>query len=428
MSTTEAQVGASQPQEAVEAGSARAFAVLLVCVAVVGLLPVTLDALLYGRPEENLLVGRGLTGLSDRVYRIGELGMLVLAVGYLLGSGRARRHGLGIFAVVLTGWAMLALLDGGGRKVDLLAPFVILLAVVRASLDAPSDAVVAVVRRITVAISLGSLALLVLQPQAACFGARRFPALSVALPAPCDSSRLAGITNHPNSLGLLATVGAVLCLLAPGRAWRRSSLAACLVAAFATESRGSLGAGLAALCVVGLLTVRKERRSTALQRLALVATLLAATVWAGGWLSPQVGSSATPGTLNGRTIIWNFVLAHWRERPLTGHGSFSFAAAVTETSALPAYAGQAHGQFFQSLYTQGAIGLVLVVALLLVLSFRTFRTLPAVRPVAMAMLTVLFIRCIPESPFALTGTGFDLLLLCLILPTLSLRSVARGPL
>ena len=183
------------------------------------------------------------------------------------------------------------------------------------------------------------------------------------------SSRLQGVSSHPNILGKEMATFICLCLpLALVRGQRRAaffltSLAFLIIVA--TQSRTSMGATLLCLSLPFLLRPEVAKRLTAL---VLVVAGLALLAIAMGFVpdlrSILDGASRTSDaseilTLTGRTELWGFVWDKILEVPLLGHG-FGSAEAVLSLQwwGAPDAGVGAHNTWLQSLLIVGALGTI----------------------------------------------------------------------
>jgi O-antigen ligase len=120
----------------------------------------------------------------------------------------------------------------------------------------------------------------------------------------------------------------------------------------------------------------------------------------------------TDSTFTGRTEVWQFVLDHVMERPITGFGFASFwgtpevVYGMSGSAIWANTAGHAHNGYLDLALTIGIPGAVLVIVLLVVLPLLDFYRSP--RQGSAAPLEMLFVRvCV----FAAYGSCFESMLL-----------------
>ncbi|MFQ3566223.1 MAG: O-antigen ligase family protein [Aggregatilineales bacterium] len=211
----------------------------------------------------------------------------------------------------------------------------------------------------------------------------------VARSAPFSLPRPGSSLGNPNTL---ATVLVVLLPIAIGRAVTAPhalvrltmsvyALAAALLL-IATFSRGGWLGGVAALVAltIGLAGGRSPLRLTfaglsALRRVALL-TAAAALLLAGlAGLVFVIGTLDEGGrSLDLRTFIFNSALALFAERPLTGHGLFTFGAGLARLNSTPPVQPHSHAHNLP-LHVAAELGLIglAALALLLWLGWRALR-------------------------------------------------------
>ncbi len=225
------------------------------------------------------------------------------------------------------------------------------------------------------------------------------------------SNRLAGITEHPNALALTAAIGFVTGLRLPGVS-RWICLAFCSLALIGADSRtGWFGLGAAA-CVLlaGASKGNVKARRNLAPRLLLACGLSVIVAFViSSYLGQIQGNS-----FHGRGPIWRFVLDNWSSSLWIGHGPGAWAKLI-EAGKVPVYVGQAHGQFFETLYTLGAAGIVVLTAILVVWSIRSYRFAAYGEWTPLALQALVIAYGTLESPLNLWGVGSDLWLLAMIL-------------
>ena len=183
------------------------------------------------------------------------------------------------------------------------------------------------------------------------------------------SSRLQGVSSHPNILGKEMATFICLCLpLALVRNQRRAAFVLASLAFLiivATQSRTSLGATLLCLSLPILLRAEVAKPLTGL---VMIVTGMAMVAIAIGFV-PDIrsildGASRTSDaseifTLTGRTELWGFVWGRILEAPMLGHG-FGAAEAVLSAQwwGAPDAGVGAHNTWLQSLLIVGVIGTI----------------------------------------------------------------------
>ncbi|WP_406475375.1 O-antigen ligase family protein [Streptomyces sp. NBC_01615] len=231
--------------------------------------------------------------------------------------------------------------------------------------------------------------------------------------------RLAGLTNHPISLGVLAAVALVVeCVpLHRGRGWQLH----CAVAAFVLLLSQTRTAWLAAAAALPFLYRRDSSRliqPMVGRALAFgIVVCVAAVMPAVPRQLSAIGDSAEVTSLHGRTLPWEMALDAFRSNVLLGYGPTLF---TDVSSPVHGAFDHAHDQLFQTLATAGllgAAGLLVLAGTLTVVAVRTARA-SAGLSVALTVLTVVI--CVPEAP--LRGEGFTAYLLLTVVLFTVLRS------
>jgi O-antigen ligase len=168
--------------------------------------------------------------------------------------------------------------------------------------------------------------------------------------------RLAGVTEHPNLLGLFAAIGVILWWQDRG-AMRAVGVSLCGLALLATDSRTAWFA-----CAGGIFVLVAAHGRYSAGRLLLAGLALICLAWASlHYIAADQGSVVT---FTGRTEVWRFVQEHWTEAPILGHGSGVWAALRSASVGAVWEPNQAHNQLLQTLYTTGLVGLGLLALLL----------------------------------------------------------------
>lgn len=175
------------------------------------------------------------------------------------------------------------------------------------------------------------------------------------------AGRLAGITEHPNLLGML--MGLLLALVAADAGWRwRRALAGAvaLVCLVLSESRTAL---VAALVAGGLTVVLRHagRARARLTRAVVIGSLSLAGVACTLVLWSDLRSSNVALSL--RPALWAYIAERWPDSWLIGHGPFALAELRSTDALLPVPVPHAHNLLLNELYATGVVGALLLVVL-----------------------------------------------------------------
>jgi O-antigen ligase len=162
---------------------------------------------------------------------------------------------------------------------------------------------------------------------------------------------------------------------------------------------------------LSLAIVALERRAISpLLRAAFVTGMtgvLVLALAASGSLFSIMGSDDVTG-LNGRTDVWDQSIATWRTSPILGAGQSAFGEDFRQRTGLT-FAGQAHNQFFQSLASEGLLGVVLLVPLILILGRAAMRNQGVTRGASSALLVTFLANLSTEAPLRATRWSSSLL-------------------
>jgi O-antigen ligase len=231
--------------------------------------------------------------------------------------------------------------------------------------------------------------------------------------------RLIGFTTHPNLLGPVAAISLALEVhpLFRLRGWVFHALAAG-AALLLTQSR------TAWFCLIALLYFQRvhSRERHGIPKFALFmscVSLLAAALLMDKtqMLLADAMSGGEIGTLNGRTMAWNYAMAELRQNPLTGYGptlfSIEYRMEVMRDPSL-FWVGQAHNQALQTLGAYGIIGFIGLISLLSVMLVHSKRLSRETGGLLLALQVMILIRCLTESPMERLGSlSCNLMLLAL---------------
>ena len=345
---------------------------------------------------------------------------------YLLGVGAVAARSMGrlptdasnrkLLVLLLVYWSIGAVSDyyngfGYHRVSFFLVPLVFL----AAALQRPAyESAIRVLAVGSVAICAASFVLAAIKPSVAFTDPTRLASFLFA-------HRLAGVLEHANGLGLFAGIGVILSWRAGGRL-RLVGLPICLLALVASDSR-SAWFGTAAAAAVLAAGANPSRHAPS-RRVPIRLFVGAGLVLLAGFAvrTYAVGLNERQN-LNGRTEIWHFVLTHWKTSPIVGHGPGIWTNLISD-GVLSPNVGQAHDQFFETLFTTGLVGVALLIAILFVW---TQKSIEAAKqgywlPLALQMLVVSY--AVLESPLAPWGIGPTLWVLSIALFIDPAREVA----
>jgi O-antigen ligase len=272
---------------------------------------------------------------------------------------------------------------------------------------------VAVLTHVTIAVCAASLLLALAKPSVAFTEPMRFATF-------LSSKRLAGIFEHPNAMGLFAAVGVVLAWRFGG--WTRLlGFPVCAFALIASDSREAwfacavavwiLLAGAAATPELGERTRRRLSAGWTPRRVLLLGTTVLIAVVA---ITSYMASEGDAQGLSKRTHVWHFVLENWSQGPIVGHGPDIWPSLIASGQVAP-WVGEGHGQFFETLFTTGIVGVILLAGLL---TAWTIKSVGAARrghwlPLALQGLLVAYATL--ESPLSIWAVGPEVWLLSMIL-------------
>jgi O-antigen ligase len=220
------------------------------------------------------------------------------------------------------------------------------------------------------------------------------------------TTRLAGITSHPNAIGELASLGLLVARLFWSQMNGRSRwinvtfVGLCAAALFLSESRTALGALLIALSINQLGRFSWSARPAVLIGVAtfMLASLLAMLIYGSDTTLSLLSRSGNPTeilTLTGRTQIWQATVALWQASPLVGWGYGSGAFLIPKlSSAIGFVVAQPHNLVLLIMVSGGLVALGLFAVAVVV----TLRSLVrAGSPPATAFLAWLFVGGLTEA-------------------------------
>jgi O-antigen ligase len=108
-------------------------------------------------------------------------------------------------------------------------------------------------------------------------------------------------------------------------------------------------------------------------------------------------------TLDGRDLIWTLAVQEWMHNPLFGYGLTMWNDAYRMQIGLD-HAVSAHNQFLQSLSVAGAMGLIGLLVYLGALLRYAISARRGSRGLSVALLVVVLVRCITETPMSFDGS------------------------
>ena len=144
-----------------------------------------------------------------------------------------------------------------------------------------------------------------------------------------------------------------------------AAAAVILLGLFATESRGAVGAGLIALCALGVAWLRRSRWPALCVAGVLAAITLAATLGSAGVFEKQKAQFATGDALNFRDRVWRIAIDAWQAHPWFGVGMDNFSQLTrNEQEPYRTLYTHAHSLYFNTLAERGVIGSAPLAAIL----------------------------------------------------------------
>lgn len=346
-----------------------------------------------------------------------EASMLALSVLSFRRSARRTPHSLlRLLVLALLYWSSVAvstLLAGGTLGLAaLIVPFVF--AGIWNSACGGSQPVYTMLRRSILTTLYLSLAIWMIRPDLVLMGERRL--LNGLLPY-----RMAGVFDHPNTLGAISAVGLVVVVAtSTGRA-RITNVVACGTTLIASESITSWAAALSGLMVLNI--ARKTSKSTVVKvTRALTLPLLAVGVVC--LLLFASGQFSDTG-LSGRTTLWSYALSLWRAHPLLGNGTDVWRDLRLVESGLPWFAGQAHNQVLETLVVGGLLGCICFLLWLGTMGFVALAKARRGTALPLALLVLVVVRSVAETPFDIWSGTAVLLSSLILLATVSAPVVGQ---
>lgn len=253
--------------------------------------------------------------------------------------------------------------------------------------------------------------------------------------------RLAGLTPHAVTQGLLAQVFLLLLWVRPYRrpAADRAAWALGLTVLVLAQSKTAWLAF--ALSALALLLIRqgpglRQRLNDPSRAGALVATCAALCLATGlgaaallsGALDQRMADffaseqGAQLLSLTGRDRIWAAALEEWRLHPVFGYGLSLWDAAYRHAIGLP-HATHAHNQWLDDAARAGSVGVATLMVYSITLIVLCLRHARASGGLALALGLTLALRAVGEVPLLLLGYGTELFVHLLLLATLAAAAV-----
>lgn len=291
-----------------------------------------------------------------------------------------------VFGVLAWAWGMILLISWilGDSPVDLIRPIVLVLVAIALGLcRIPLPKLLWHARSILRAFLVLCLISIFVAPEYAWFPSSGREWFGIP--------QFAGVAPHPNALGPIAALALLLELVPGGRRRLRWMFAICAVAILLlTQSRAGWAAGLLAVFAFLLIPAGRieARRALVIVQGALVVALAAFLV---------ISDPGSEDITNGRLGLWAAVLERAEQSWLFGYGSTAFSAASRSANQFALWAGQAHNQILESLFTGGLLALAPLAVLVVLCAARALRAGPQ-RPVTLAAFAILFFDLWIESP------------------------------
>lgn len=230
------------------------------------------------------------------------------------------------------------------------------------------------------------------------------------------SIRLWGVGSHANSIGPLAILTLLLEVMFPARKvlMRAAIVISALAVLFLAQSKTALLAGIiASTILVWYRCARMPNGGTDIRFILMIVVVLLMLglilnhlnlerIWA------KIDASGVGGditTLTGRTQIWAAAIAEWKSNPIFGYGLEAWGIEHRIRLGMQ-FAFSAHNQFLQSLSSAGTVGAAGLIAYLFLLVRGAFRCAEQTGGVSLALIAVILLRCVTETPLTL-GTIFN---------------------
>jgi O-antigen ligase len=226
------------------------------------------------------------------------------------------------------------------------------------------------------------------------------------------TSRLFGLSEHANGIGLLAVIAIALECSPIVRS--RPSLLILLHLTVLILSQ-SKTAWVALFIVLPLVRWHWLTSGSAAQSswnrkawlllsmifAALVVSLLGVLAASSDTVQ-RVMESKSVYTLTGRVRIWEITLQEFYRSPILGYGPSIWDMQFRMAQGLP-FVGQAHNQFVHILGQSGILGFASMILYLVVLGLIAIRARIGDQGLSMGLFALLLFRCLTESPLRMVG-------------------------
>lgn len=259
--------------------------------------------------------------------------------------------------------------------------------------------------------SVGSLVAMVVFPKLALL-----PDYASIIPG--ISQRLYGLTDHANSLGIVAAAALIIELSPMVRARPSVIIAAChLAALILAQSKTAWIAALICILFVRWSWIKSRIfdgdgwRATIGVGITLCFFLALGIIVIGFGISfeklMQSLNDSGISTFTGRTEIWRVTLEEFFKSPVYGYGPSLWDMQFRIERGMLG-AGQAHNQFIQALGQSGGIGALSMLAYIWVLLYVVCKAWEASQGLAFVLLVLMLVRCFSESPLRMgSAMGWD---------------------
>lgn len=246
---------------------------------------------------------------------------------------------------------------------------------------------------------------------------------------PLVEFRLWGLSSHPNSLGAVSLLLLLLLLYRPlCIRWRQyAAILVTLCVFLLAQSKTTCISAVVSLGVMFYYSFNARFGRKGGMLITSICAFMLFGLILGAFVIDETGqvakfASSKQGvdtiTLSGRDQIWSVAISEWTNNPLFGYGPSLWDEEFRQKIEMD-FAFSAHNQFLQSLASAGLFGFCSLVVYLLVLARYAFRTARQTQGLTLAMLAVLIIRCITETPLDLvTFLNGDFLMHMLLLQVL----------
>jgi exopolysaccharide production protein ExoQ len=238
---------------------------------------------------------------------------------------------------------------------------------------------------------------------------------------PLYDSRLWGLSAHPNAFAPISLAFLILLRYQSFKSsainWTAWLLGAGAVVAAQSKTVWAVALMLLAAHLLWRVWGEIRRAKTTLMSTTILAGFLIATTagsvlvlaWSFGLVRLNLEQMLrldvnALSTLSGRDVIWDLSLEEWRRSPIFGYGLNLWGDEYRRQMSLPS-AFHAHNQFIQTLAASGVVGLAGLLLYMGVLTAYVLKVGPSLRPYALALLAILFIRCFSEPPFELRSVS-----------------------